>query len=281
MQKTPLAKLYTDKIAALNDQLCFFLFTREEFNSKLSQLPLNAQHQYSSQIFVHNKYSQKIYVQINKLAKFQRDNETLTYGSYFSTAYEVVTGYIDSILELISKTNGAAFQLKIKKTPEDTLFASLLASNCALPPNELKHTLSYCRLRRNHFTHLAESLKPQFQNLISNEGGNLNSYWSTTVTALDFADTSVDIFEEVETIDLIKLLRICVIELDQIIASSLNVHGIVRLATEELYAAHKVRLNRLIQEERNRKVRSFVKRKYGISIAESQAGPYTSTIGVR
>ena len=281
MSKTPFAKLYAEKIASLNDQFCFFLLMREELNQELKGLSPAAGKLYSKDVFTKNSYARKIHVTIDTLPKFQNENETLTFGSYFSTSYEVTTGYIEDILSLLGKTNSSTFVLKKGKSPEEILSKSLLASGCTTTATEIIETLSYCRLRRNHFTHLGQSLTPKFNSLITTTGARLNTFWTGSLSQLDFTSTVVDKFKENETIDLIKLLRICIEELDAVISASLDANGLSEYCTRLLFGSQKVRINSVVLDERIRKVKNYIRQKFGVTVSGSQVETYAKTIGIR
>jgi hypothetical protein len=234
MKKTPLQSKYLRALADLNDQLCYFLFARSELRARFDNFSVaDVGHLFMKTVFAKNIYAPKINIQIRQIPSFEADHERVTFGAHVSTSYETTSGYLAEALDLLKRTNSASFVLKKRPrnpTPEDTYWDTLSASSCATPDPELRLTLCYIRLRRNHFIHLAESLAPIFTKLVQNHGYALNRYWHATSRELNFASTDITNFGERESIDLLMLLRIVVQRLDQHLALQLAPQGVVPLS---------------------------------------------------
>jgi len=234
-KKTPLLPLITQKLAALNDQFCFFLFIEQEFNRRLPDLSPAVSDLFTSDVFATNPYSPKIHVRVKQIPDFQSRNRVFTFGSYFSTSYEVVSDYIDtSSLNLLQQIIPASYKPLKHKQIEKQFFNILQASGCNIPDQELIDTLTYIRLRRNHLIHLGDSLVPWFSSHISSCGASLNAYWLGTVEELDFTSLDIDSLTEKETIDFLKLLRIITERLDSTVASSLSPENVLLFTAKQL-----------------------------------------------
>ena len=212
--KTPLIKKYINTLASLNDQLCFFQFNRNELIKRLTEFGSEEGDLFTPDLFQDNAMAPRINVKIKDLPTFQELNQKFTFGAYISTSYEVTSYYLKDSLDILSLFNPSSFVPKNDNQIEEKYLLTLTASGCTLPPREIIDTIKYIRLRRNLFTHLAETISPQLNSLIVSEGANLNLYWTNALTDLDFQNTDVLNFEEGESIDLIKLLRIIVETLD-------------------------------------------------------------------
>jgi hypothetical protein len=245
MQKTPLKPRYLSALAALNDQLCYSLFARNQLRATFENFNISdAGHLFLKSVFAKNHYAPKINIRIDQVQTFESEHERTSFGAYVSTSYETTaSGYIFAALDLLQSTNAASFVRKEKKTPEDTYWNSLSASGCTTPAPELRLTLSYIRQRRNHFIHLGSSLTQTLTNLIQNQGSALNRYWRPTIRELDFTSTTVTYFGERESIDLLMLLRIVIQRLDRHLASQLPPGGVIELVTSQLFASQPSRIN--------------------------------------
>lgn len=280
--KTILQNNYKEKLANLNDQFCFYLFNREELKQKLDNFSESANPLFTTDLFKNNLYSKKIHVTFEKLPEFQEKNETLNFGAYFSFSYEFVSSYIDDVIVLLEKTNGVSLSdSQQRNVPEKRLKIALNQISATLPNQELFSTLEYCRLRRNYFTHILDSLNNKFQDLVNNRGSNLNTFWSSARSELDFTQHNVAEFTENETIELIKILRITLIEVDEFIGSILNKTGVAEFITTEIYATNPTRINADVIEKRKKKVLAFAKREFKLTLTDSEMDNAVKTIGIR
>ena len=280
--KTPLQKEYINKLTNLNDQLCFYLFNQEELNQKLENFSDSANELYTTDLFNQNKYSSKIHVTFEKLPDFQDQNRTLNFGAYFSFSYEFLSSYIDDVISLIEHLNGVNLSNSQKrKEPEKQLKLIINACSNNLPDAELFDTIKYCRLRRNYFTHILETLNNKFQDLVTNKGVHLNNFWTSARQELDFTQTNVDEFKEIETIDLIKIIRIVLQEMDSFLASLLNKRSIAEYVTKELYEQSPTRINADVIRTRKSKVKKLAKQQFDINLTNQEMDDAVQTVGVR
>ena len=176
MTKTPLQSRYLRILADLNDQFCYFLFARTELRTRFQNFAPEIGNAFLPTVFANNPYAPKINIQIDQVPGFEADHERVTFGAYISTSYEIASSYLEDAIELLSQCNGATFKGQNERSPEATYWKTLAASNCAPPDAELRMTLTYIRLRRNHFIHLATSLSNRPTQLLKNDGPNLNNY---------------------------------------------------------------------------------------------------------
>ena len=279
--KTMLTKKYLERLSNLNDQLCYFQFTRNELNSRIYNFGENAKKLYLPDIFAQNSMASRLNITLGKLPEFQFQNQTFTFGSYVATSYEVVSSYIDDSLELLKEINPLTYQLNNDRQLEERYFLTLRNSRYLNVDRELIDTLKYIRLRRNHFTHLSTTLKPVFNDLIIQEGNNLNDYWSNAINNLDFSSTDVEIFKEEETIEIIKLLRIIVEEFDKKLSANLSHEGIITYLSKMIYENNPQRVNSDVIKQRIRKILSLSKENFGVRLLDSEIEPIVKVIGTR
>lgn len=279
--KTSILNIYLNNLANLNDQFCFYLFNREELNQKLKNFSVNTKDLFTTDLFSQNQYAPKIHVTIEKIPQFQSEHQTLNFGAYFSFSYELASSYLEDLIELISKINSSTYVGNSKREPELRFKKVLSDSGYGLPQIELIETLSYCRLRRNYFTHVLDTMNNKFLDIVNNRGISLNTFWNNSISNLDFTDKNVDEFKESETFELIKLLRIIVQELDTYVANLLNPVGISEYISHQTYDKNKSRINEDVVKQRKSKVRSLGKQLFGITLSDIDMDNAVRTIGIK
>lgn len=279
--KTPLLRKYIDTLASLNDQLCFFQFNRNELIKRLKQFGSEEGDLFTPDLFQDNIMAPRINVKIKDLPSFQELNQKFTFGAYISTSYEVTSYYLKDSLDILRLFNPSSFVSTNDNQLEEKYILTLTSSGCSVPSREIIDTIKYIRLRRNLFTHLSESISPQLNNLIISQGANLNSYWTSALTDLDFQNTDVLNFEEGESIDLIKLLRIIVETLDLNLAQNLSTIGMITYLAKEQFELKPQRINADIVEQRIRKIKKIGKAVFGVNLMDNDIEPIVKTIGRR
>lgn len=280
--KTLLLKDYTNRLANLNDQLCFYLFNREELNSKLTNFTNKANDLYTTDLFASNSYAPKIHVTFAKLPQFIDQNQTLNFGAYFSFSYEFLSSYIEDVMTIISEINGVTLTANEQKKDLEKQLNKLI-EKCGLgtPPTEIIDTITYFRLRRNYFTHILESMNNKFIDLVNNKGNSLNTFWNNSITELDFTNNNVDQFKETETIELLKIIRITLESLDAFIGGILSRTGISDYVTKSIYASNPTRINNDVIRQRKNRVNREAYQKFGVRLTDAEMDNSVRTIGCR
>jgi len=279
--KTILKNKYLKRLANLNDQLCYFQFNRNELNKKLDNFGVNAKKLYLPDVFAQNSMASRINVTLEKLPDFQLENQTVTFGSYISTSYEVTSNYLKDSIQLLEDFNPSTYQLSYNNQLEEQYILTLTNSGYNIIDREIIDTLKYIRLRRNHFTHLADSILPNFTSLITTEGSTLNNYWSGTINSLDFTSTNILSFNEEETIDIIKLLKIIVERIDINLISNLSNEGIIKYLSKKEFENNPQRINGDVIKQRIKKILVLGKHEFGVTLLENEIEPIVKTIGTR
>jgi hypothetical protein len=138
------------------------------------------------------------------------------------------------------------------------------------PSINLINTLKYLRLRRNHFIHATDdALSAEMTKLIRHSSSQLQAYWSgkSSILGLSFLSTNIGTFTPDEGITLIKLVRVCIEEIDAYIASFVKVEQVIRDINLQLLKK-RPELKELTQHSVDRRIRKIRKRAmelYGIN----------------
>ena len=284
MAKTYFLKDHIEKIDSLNDQLWYYLFATDELNRQLNAFSDKAKDNFTIDLFKTNPYSKRIHVKISSLPKHQKENKNLTFGAYFATCYEISSKYLRIAFDTLKTFNSLTlYNWDNGKEPEKNLISLLNKAGLMVPNMDITDTFTYLRLRRNHFTHIIEIPNPRLSRFITATCPRLNFYWQTagTISDLDFTKSLVRDFTQEETIELIKLVRICVIEIDKHISTLLNTNSVIEHIVKREYDGKTTKLNPHTLKQRIDKIIYIGRTDLGLTLTNTQIVPYATTIGVR
>jgi len=232
--KTPHRNESLNALARVNDQLCFVLFLDSHVAPELQQLAVARPTDFTPTVFPHNAFAERIYVPVGRLPEFRSEQVVTALGVSFAFAVEQLLLYIETAIRHWAEVNGASAQIT---EPIDACLQACVAKGAKHPiePNLIK-TIKYLRLRRNHVIHAASELTPELVKTLKYDGPVLQKFWEsrTTIPAVDFSSDTVRTFTADETISLIKLVRICVEEIDGFLARKLQGERVIRLLDRDL-----------------------------------------------
>ena len=265
--KTPYRNAHIAALARTNDQLCFFLFADAELQPTLAAVSATHTTEFTPQVFPSNPYSERIHVTMSDLVAFRSAQLTQTLGMGFTFAVEQMLLYVERAILHWAEINGLA--IKITDPVEDCLarFYQATVGQPILPP--LLKTIKYLRLRRNHYIHLAEEPSAELKKFLKYDAPGLQAHWlsRTSIPGLTFAFDAVTSFTPDESITLIKIMRICIEDLDGFIAPHIDASSLAAsLHTKLLLRRPELRPNIPKNLERQvRKVRKRAKELHGMS----------------
>ena len=265
--KTPPHSRIVSALVDLNDQLQFYFFMNQEMRQKIDGFNPELGSQFNPKLFSENPFAPSINVSLDQLRDFQFENVEFTSAAYFATSYEVGSGYYNLIHGLLSEINSNSYIRSNGNIPELVLYQSLDMSGYPLPDYELIETLSYIRLRRNHFIHLRSTLTPSFSDIINDRGNALNAYWQAKnppQDRLDFSSEEIQRFEYDEVIQLLGLIRIVLDELDHHIASVLNHDEVILYLFRQRFGVNSTRMNQNVAQQRAKTIRALAILEFGL-----------------
>lgn len=262
MAHTPVGRKVIEQLAKLNDQLCFFLFAEHEVKRELDRFSSTLDERLATDLFGGNPYAQRIDVKLRKLRRYQEENRSASFSAFFSTSYEVAFSYYEEAICLVEACNGVTRQPSAEPRPEHRFYSHL--SVAAPIPIEAVLTMEYLRLRRNHWVHRAGAVSTAWTSHASSHGVSLNAWWSTSREPIDFGTASLALPDELETIALIKMLRLSILKMDEAIGTALTPLGILVVCARQLPNAQRLP-NRDVIAARSRKVQNLAKKEYGLN----------------
>jgi len=281
--KTRLGREIEAALISLNDQHAFFLFLEYQFFEQLRALsPTSAEH-FTTVAFPGNRYASKIHVRLRDLPSFGEAHRSVTFGAYFTTSYEVASGFTDKALEMLRNFSRTPLHLppRRREGPEQFYQRALASWALKMPASQLIDTLSFMRYRRNSLVHLNEAPTRPYETLASQSGRLLNTFWMKARPSVDFTIPETKPLAERETLDLLKLLRIVIQRLDTHFASVIDERGLVRVEAARLFGGQRVRMNRYVMEQRMQILRTEIVRNYGLSPRESELKTAVQEVGTR
>lgn len=265
--KTPLRNLYIDRLAEVNDQLCYFHFVDEELRQVLNQGSFD-EADMTTDVFPDNPFSSRIHVKIGSLGGFRERSRASVAGTSVAFGVEHLLSFLDDLLDLKCRVSGLDKIENDADSIEDYLSKCLTnwGVTLASPTTDFLKTVRYLRLRRNHIAHVRDSLTDGFEQFIRQNSHHLNKFWNarTSMPGFDFADQNVASFSEDEAYTCMKLLRVCVEEIDSLVADTLSQADLILFEETAVLANDPQIKNQM--ERIGRKVRRRLIQDFGVDM---------------
>lgn len=232
--KTPHRSESLSALARVNDQVCFMLFLDSHVGPELQQLAVDKPNDFTPTVFPSNPFAVRINVPVGRLPQFRNEQLVTALGVSFAFAVEQLLLYIENAIRHWAEVNGLSCQ--ITEPIDDCLESFVVKVAQKSFGKNLVKTIKYLRLRRNHVIHSASELSAELVKTLKYDGPKLQKHWEaeSTIPGLNFSSEAVRTFSADETISLIKLVRICVEEVDNFFAGELKGEQVLRLLERDL-----------------------------------------------
>ena len=231
MRKTPLKNPYIDRLAKVNDQLCYFHFADEEIRQALDRLQLPDTSVMTTDVFPDNEFSPRIHVRFDSLFAFREQSKSTIAGISVTFGVEHLLSFVADVIQLKCAVSGVDAIQDDTESIEDFLSKCLNFWGVGLvsPITDFLKTIKYLRLRRNHIAHARTELTDGYRQFIRQNSHHLNKFWNarTSMDGLDFSNEDVFSFSEAEAYTCMKLLRVCVEEVDFAVAETFDESDLV------------------------------------------------------
>jgi len=283
MANTPLIASHIERIDKFNDQLWYYLFATEELNNQLQRFTDAAKQNYVEDLFNNNQFKRRIHVRVSSLSSHQRENKNLTFGAYISACYEIGSKYLTLAYNTLKSFNNIlTHNWDSSLGPEGNIQALLQSAGLPSINRNYIDTITYLRLRRNHHTHINDSINAPLQSLITSSAARLNTFWRQPRNAvnLDFTRILIRSFGQDETFQLIKVLRICLQEMDENIAALLNKNKVIEYIVMREYDGKTSRMNSYVLQQRVSKVKNICRTELGLNCTDVEIDPFARAIGI-
>jgi hypothetical protein len=275
--KTPLRNVYMRALASVNDQLCLTLFMHEDVAARWQGLATSRPTEFTSEVFPDNEFAERIHVPMTRLLSFRDAQLNTSLGVSFAFAVEQLLVFIEAALGHWGDMAETPFTLA--DPIDETLSQQFVAHNVPIESSLLR-TIKYLRLRRNHVIQGATELSSEYLRLLKHDAPGLQRFWEarSSIPGLIFGDKSPTTFSPSETITLVKLVRVCLEEIDTSVAGQLPPNSIFRSINAELLKdRHELRVrNPVVVGRRIRKIKHHSGSMYGLHV---QASDIASALG--
>ncbi|WP_134082375.1 hypothetical protein [Thiohalophilus thiocyanatoxydans] len=177
--KTPILRKYEARLAEVNDQLIYFLFSDAEVEAHLEKNTKNNEDKYTTDIFPDNQFSERLHIKASALTEFRRKSFNTLVGVSLISAVEYLLYYIEEIEDYRASVLPSLHDSINDDKPEQQLASKIKAWGGNEIHSAIIKTIKYLRLRRNHIAHLGEEMTQDFSSLIKNDANHLNGYWKS------------------------------------------------------------------------------------------------------
>ena len=275
--KTPIRNVHMRALASVNDQLCLTLFMHEDVAARWQELATLRPTEFTSEVFPDNEFAERIHVPMTSLLSFRDAQLNTSLGVSFAFAVEQLLLFIEAVLRHWGDI--AETPITLADPIDETLKQHLVTHTVPIEPLLLR-TVKYLRLRRNHVIHGATELSSEYSKLLKHDAPGLQRFWEarSSIPGLIFGDKSPTTFSPSETITLVKLVRVCLEEIDTSVAGQLRPNWIFRSINAGLLKSrHELRVrNPVVVGRRIRKIKHHSGSMYGLHV---QASDIASALG--
>ncbi|WP_103308652.1 MULTISPECIES: hypothetical protein [unclassified Pseudomonas] len=275
--KTPLRNVHMRALASVNDQLCLTLFMHEDVAARWQELATLRPTEFTSEVFPDNEFAERIHVPMTRLLSFRDAQLNTSLGVSFAFAVEQLLLFIEAALRHWGDM--AETPITLADPIDETLNQHLVTHTVPIESSLLR-TVKYLRLRRNHVIHGATELSSEYSKLLKHDAPSLQRFWEARSSnpGMIFGDKSPTTFSPSETITLVKLVRICLEEIDTSVAGQLRPNWIFRSINAGLLKdRHELRVrNPVLVGRRIRKIKHLSGSMYGLHV---QASDIASALG--
>jgi hypothetical protein len=201
--------------------MCLILFMHEDVAARWKELATRLPAEFTSAVFPKNEFADRIHVPMTRLVAFREEQLNASLGVSFAFAVEQLLLFIEAALRHWDEI--AEVQIAVTEPIDESLNKAF--ATCKTVPIEpsLLKTVKYLRLRRNHVIHGATELSSEYSKLLKYDAPGLQKFWEarTSIPCLDFAEKHPTVFSPDEAITLVKLVRVCLEEIDGGVAGQL------------------------------------------------------------
>ena len=275
--KTPIRNVHMRALASVNDQLCLTLFMHEDVAARWQELATLRPTEFTSEVFPDNEFAERIHVPMTSLLSFRDAQLNTSLGVSFAFAVEQLLLFIEAALRHWGDI--AETPITLVDPIDEALNQHLVTHTVPIEPSLLR-TVKYLRLRRNHVIHGATELTSEYSKLLKHDAPGLQRFWEarSSIPGLIFGDKSPTTFSPSETITLVKLVRVCLEEIDTSVAGLLRPNWIFRSINAGLLKdRHELRVrNPVVVGRRIRKIKHHSGSMYGLHV---QASDIASALG--
>lgn len=241
MRRTPIMRRYEHALALVNDQLCFSAMASYELSKTIVSLSTSKGETFTTEAFPDNPNTERLFRKVKDLSAFASKADDTTYRMGVVLGYEHLVAYLKDVLN---------FRKALQPSPQDQLKNEALEETVAQrlegwSPGAAKlgyfRTIGYLRHLRNSFAHAHVGPSNELASYAAAHAYALGRFWDngrTDIGKIDFrALPNSDLTPEA-AFALMNLTRICLREIDRLIAETLSKDAVLKIALEDVWKHH-------------------------------------------
>lgn len=238
MKRTPILRRYEDALSLVNDQLCFSALASHELAKTIKNLSVKEGETFTTEAFPENPNTERLFRKVGELPAFALKVDVVAYRMGVVLGYEHLAAYLKDALNY-RKALQPSPQDKLKHDAlEETVASRLEGWSPSVANQDYFRTIGYLRHLRNSFAHANEGPSNDLAAYASAHAHALGKFWDngrTDIGAIDFRSLpNNDITAEL-AYALMNLTRICLREIDQLIAETLTNDAVLEVALEDVW----------------------------------------------
>lgn len=228
MKQTPLSAAVRERLSGVNDLVWLQEFSLHEMDMVSTGFSKKVAGLHTKDIFGKNPYAARINIRLDRMPGFRRRLTEALLATVFAHSFELLNDYLREASRLLKEHGNSVWQSDLtRKAPEDRFEDSWNATGYPAITSELWKTFKYLRLRRNHYAHIAQILKPDFKALLVAQGVHLNQFWRDpsmmgAAAPLDFASPAIFAPTVPEVIAMLRVHLLWVVHFDPLVVAQLN-----------------------------------------------------------
>lgn len=239
MNKTPWGQQYERRLTLINDQLCYSALAHYEFAKRIAPYAKEAPGSRSTDIFPFNPHAARLFRTADDLAQFAVHSEETTARMAIVFGYEHLAAYVHQVLK---------FRRDLQPSAQDAIQVDALEEQVRLRlegwlgrtlERGYFRTAGYLRHMRNSYAHANDKPSVELGAYAATHAHALNKFWDNGFTDLGGIDFRT-VIEEPLTSEVafafMNLCRICVREIDQLIALTLSIEALLERAIAEVWS---------------------------------------------
>jgi len=272
MKQTSVSVAVVERLNAMNDLVWLQEFSLHELDHVISGHSRKAAALCTTDLFGKNPYAARINIRLDKMPVFRRRLTEALRVTVFAQSFELLNDYLQVINLLLKNCGKRSWQsVLLRNAPEEKLEDSWGATGYPAISSELWNTFKYLRLRRNHYTHIAQVLSPGFAGFLAAQGTQLNQFWRNTskmgsAAPLDFSSQAIFSPPVAEISAMLRVHLLWILHFDPLVAAQLDQSKLLSAFAKDLWhdaGGSKFRKNDATVEKLARTIKTDFRRRTG------------------
>lgn len=264
MKRTPIVRRYEHALALVNDQLCFSALASHELSNAIGIVSASKGEMFTTDAFPENPYTERLFRKVKDLSAFASNADETAYRMGVVFAYEHLAAYLEDVLQYRRALHPSP-QDKLKHDAlEDMVAQRIEGWSPGVAEQGYFRTIGYLRHLRNSFAHAHVGPSDELAAYAAVHAYSLSKFWDngrTDIGKIDFRALPSNRMTPQSVQALMNLTRICLHQIDQLIAKTLSTDAVLEIALGNVWRHH-TRI-RAVAERMAAKARGLIEADFG------------------